>query len=320
MLTRKPLEGVYGDITDKALGVKHALYEFSPGKSLLPLQYELIAQKILDAPVREDDVWLISFPRTGSTWCQEMVWLIGNNLDFNTATTTLQLFRAPILESSVILAEYAEVFKEKFTDSVEYVNNLPSPRFIKSHLTYHLLPTELHKVKPKIIYTIRNPKDLCVSYYYHCKLLHAFNVDFEVFCELFLNDAIACGGVFNHYLKFWNRRHQNNILILRYEEMKKDTRGTMRKIADFLEKPISDKDLDNLEQFLSLEKMKGNRGCNGEPLVEKKYGKKYIEENRHNIVRKGEIGDWKNHMSPEMSKRFDEWIEKNTLGTGLSFD
>ncbi|KAJ8982716.1 hypothetical protein NQ317_019507 [Molorchus minor] len=316
MFTCKPLEGVYGEITDKGLGIKNALYEFNPGKSLLPRAYENIAQKILDAPVREDDTWLVSFPRTGSTWCQEMVWLIGNNLDFDTALNTLQLYRSPIIEASVILYEYMEVFKEKFTDSVEFVNSLPSPRFIKSHLTYHLLPAEIHKVKPKIIYTIRNPKDLCVSYYHHCKLLHNFNVEFETFCELFLNDAIACGGIFNHYMEFWNRRHEKNILILRYEEMKRNTRGTLQQIAEFMQKDLSEKDLNNLEEFLSFKNMKNNKGCNFQEFIDKKYGK----ETGQSIIRKGEIGDWKNYMTPEMSKRFDEWIEKNTRGTGLSFE
>lgn len=34
----------------------------------------------------------------GSTWVQEMVWLIANNLDFERASTTIQQIRAPLIE------------------------------------------------------------------------------------------------------------------------------------------------------------------------------------------------------------------------------
>ncbi|KAJ8968176.1 hypothetical protein NQ314_002435, partial [Rhamnusium bicolor] len=222
--------------------------------------------------------------------------------------------------SSVALYQYAEVFEEKFSDSVDYVNNLRSPRFIKSHLPYSLLPTEIHKIKPKIIYTMRHPKDVCVSYYHHCKLVHGFNVDFETFCELFLNNALAGGGIFNHYKDFWNRRHEENILFLRYEEMRNDTRGTLKKIANFLEKPLSEKDLTALEEFLSFQEMRNNRGCNFAPLVEHIKGRDFYNKAGVHFMRKGEVGDWKNHMSREMSNRFDEWIEKNNVGTGLCFN
>lgn len=72
----------------------------------------------------------------------------------------------------------------------KYIDSLPSPRFIKTHLPFHLLPRQLRegKKKNKIIYVTRNPKDVCVSYYHHYKLLEAYQGSFENFCKLFLND------------------------------------------------------------------------------------------------------------------------------------
>ena len=37
------------------------------------------------------------------------------------------------------------------------------------------------------------------------------------------------------------------------------------------------------------------------------------------FIRKGVVGDWKNHMSDELSHKFDEWIEVNSKETGLEF-
>lgn len=63
--SKKPLQGVYGDITDNVIGSKNTLYEFNPGKCLLPEFFEDYLEKIWNLPIRDDDVWLVSYPRTG---------------------------------------------------------------------------------------------------------------------------------------------------------------------------------------------------------------------------------------------------------------
>lgn len=221
---------------------------------------------------------------------------------------------------STALAEYEEALGELVENSIDFVKNLPSPRYIKSHIPLELLPVELDKVKPKIIYTLRNPKDTCVSYYYHCKTTHHLDVTFEEFCDLFIDGLVPVGPILPHYLSFWNKRHESNVLVLKYEDMKKDLRGTLKKIAAHLDKRYSEEEYDKLCDFLSFEKMKDNKGCNLEGMMEAKYGKGIFEKTGDHFIRKGVVGDWKNHMSPEMSKRFDDWIEKHTAGTDLTFD
>lgn len=73
-------------------------------------------------------------------------------------------------------------------NSVKFIDELPSPRFIKSHLPFNLLPRQIKtgEKRPKIIYVARNPKDTCISYYYHCKLLEGYRGDFNEFCKLFM--------------------------------------------------------------------------------------------------------------------------------------
>ena len=63
--TVRPLSPEDAERVDKAFGVKGAMLEFNPGKCLLPPYHVKFAQQIIDAPIREDDIWLISFPRTG---------------------------------------------------------------------------------------------------------------------------------------------------------------------------------------------------------------------------------------------------------------
>lgn len=166
----------------------------------------------------------------------------------------------------------------------------------------------------------RNPKDVCVSYYYHCKLLYNMNTTWENFCKLFLNGDVPMGSIWDNYLPFWEKRHERNFLFLKYEDAKRDLRGTLHTIADFMGKSLTREQCDSLCDFLSVKKMKNNSGCNFSPIIDSRLGKDYYKRSGNHFIRKGESGDWKNHMTPELSHQFDEWIENNTRGTGLSFE
>lgn len=78
---------------------------------------------------------------------------------------------------------------EFFLDSFDIVERLPRPRFIKSHLHYSLLPKGLkNQNSPKIIYVARNPKDACISFYHHRRLLDGYKGTLEDFVDAFTTD------------------------------------------------------------------------------------------------------------------------------------
>ncbi len=37
------------------------------------------------------------------------------------------------------------------------------------------------------------------------------------------------------------------------------------------------------------------------------------------FIRKGQIGDWKNHFTPQMNQEWDQWIQHSLEGTQLEF-
>jgi hypothetical protein len=55
-------------------------------------------ERIKGFKVQNDDVWVISFPKCGTTWAIEMVWLLMNNLDFEQARKIHQNDRVPFIE------------------------------------------------------------------------------------------------------------------------------------------------------------------------------------------------------------------------------
>ena len=50
---------------------------------LMPRAFTAIAEEIYNFQVRENDVWVVTYPRSGTTWAQEMMWMIINDLDKN---------------------------------------------------------------------------------------------------------------------------------------------------------------------------------------------------------------------------------------------
>nr|CAD7266351.1 unnamed protein product [Timema shepardi] len=117
---------------------------------------------------------------TRTTWTQEMVWCINNGLNFNEAKATSLQKRVPYLELNAVSKQSSDVF--------EYIDQIKSPRLIKTHLPIELLPKEVWTKKPKIIYVSRNPKDVSISFYHHFKLMQNYIGSFEDFIEAFLSD------------------------------------------------------------------------------------------------------------------------------------
>lgn len=57
-----------------------------------------LIDQIRNMPVYEDDVWVITFPKCGTTWTQEMVWLLNNDLNYDRASKETLEERFPFLE------------------------------------------------------------------------------------------------------------------------------------------------------------------------------------------------------------------------------
>lgn len=59
------LESPLGPKLDKMFGVKYSFLRVKPSNALLPPNYVFVGPRIRDLEVYEDDVWLVSYPRTG---------------------------------------------------------------------------------------------------------------------------------------------------------------------------------------------------------------------------------------------------------------
>jgi hypothetical protein len=164
--------------------------------------------------VFDDDVYIVSYPRSGNTWTR---FLIGNLIS----------------PDPVTFGNIESLIPEIYFNPDRVLRRLPRPRILKSHECFQ------PRYK-RVIYILRDPRDVVVSNYHHN--LKAGNIpdgySWDEFVPRFLKAEFdkPFGSWADHVASWiYLREHDPGFLLLRYEEMKKDSPGELRRIARFLE-------------------------------------------------------------------------------------
>jgi hypothetical protein len=162
-----------------------------------------------------DDVFLTSYPRSGNTWTR---FLIGNLIYQDEPTT---------------FANVEQRIPEIYFNSDHRMRSLPRPRILKSHECF-----QPHY--PHVIYIVRDPRDVAVSFYHHN--VKAGNITDDYPLEEFIPRFIAAEfdrkwGSWGEHVQSWLTLRQNHpgFILLRYEEMKNHPAQELARLAAFLE-------------------------------------------------------------------------------------
>ncbi len=250
--------------------------------------------------LRCGDVFIVTYPKSGTTWMQQIVKLIcsGGRDDRKR------------LDESI-------PWREREWKPESGFDELPSPRFFKSHTPYHMMPGGPPETSPaKYIYIARNPKDTAVSYFYHSRAYKLFNYTgpWDHFFELFMNGKVGSGDWFDHVLIWWKHKDDGNTLFLKYEDMKRDLRSAVMATAAFIGRDVSSDTVDEIVQQSQFESMKTN------PTTNYLWRSHVRHPTEQPFIRKGIVGDWINHFTPEQNEAFDTLYEERMKNSGLELD
>ncbi|KAH7972212.1 hypothetical protein HPB52_009401 [Rhipicephalus sanguineus] len=267
------------------------------------------------------DVFIVSYPKCGTTWLQYLVYNIYSG---GVPPQDMEQFRRsmPFLER-----EGAERSVLKGW-----------PGVIKTHLPFDRQP---YSPQARYLYISRNPFDCCVSFYYHTKHLPAYCFEqgtFDDFFELFLKGDVEFGDYFDHLLPWYAHRSDPNLLFLTYEDLKGDTAAVVVKIAGFLgdeyaarlrREPVL---LGRILEVAALDNMKKAFNSRKPPITKEHKAESVkvqdlpagtsLEElirrpMTGEFVRKGAVGEWKEHFSPVQVQRMLERIKVKTAGSDV---
>ncbi|XP_070560561.1 sulfotransferase 1C4-like [Ptychodera flava] len=269
---------------------------------------EFIRKETLERPelfqIKSDDCFVVSYPKSGTTWTLELTQLIMNNGDTTYTESENHFDRMPFIEFK--LPKFPKM------DGVKAMQIKESPRLLKSHLPIHLFPSQALHMGCKFIFVVRNPKDTVTSYYNFYQAMPSlygdYKGDFSNYLKLFMNGKVVYGDWFDFTLGWWKYLNGNNALFLKYEDMKKNPRDATVKIAKYLNYDLGDDVIDKITEYCSFAKMKASKFINFEEIKGRPF------------LRKGATGDWKNYFTVAEDEAFDEVYNERMKDSGLSFD
>lgn len=247
----------------------------------------------LDYCAKPEDIFVCSYPKCGTTWLQNVVYLILND-------------GVPLSLNQFL----PRVFPHLEEVGKEVCNQLPTPRLIKTHLPFSITP---HNSKARYLYVARNPFDCAVSFFHHTRGFPQhydfLDGEFEEFFECFIAGEVDFGDYFDNLISWYKRKDDENVLFITYESMKADSYRSIMAIADFLdvESFKNKKIIDSIIKYSSFEAMQKNqtrwaslRSDTVEPFI-----------------RKGIVGDWVNYFTPKQTRLLLEKFFYKTKGTGI---
>jgi Sulfotransferase domain len=230
--------------------------------------------------VYPDDVFLVSYPRSGNTWAR---FLLGNLLDPTDPVT---------------FANVESRIPEIYFNSDHVMRGLAPPRLLKSHECF-----QPHY--RRVIYIVRDPRDVAVSFYHHNVKAGNIPDDYPMqdFIRRFINAEFdAKWGSWSDHVRSWLllRHGRPDFILLRYEDMQREPAQELEHIASFLQRfsfssvNTSPQAIRRAIELSSPERMRD---------LEKQQGKKWVltQGTRSDklFIRSATSGEWKSHLPEE---------------------
>ncbi|XP_021377938.1 sulfotransferase family cytosolic 1B member 1-like [Mizuhopecten yessoensis] len=265
-----------------------------------PVQMHNVAdhlRNIRDMTLRDDDIFITSYPKSGTHWINEVVYML--------------------LQGH---ASYCRKHCWLDVESIDTTDNAPSPRIIITHVPIKWLPWRLSQGRVKVIYMTRNPKDVVVSHYNFVANMAATAFDGEFnysYIDKFLNGDVVYDSWFRSVLgweKFPDTHPNVPFMMMNYENMKLNLRQEVERVAFFLGKSFDEDLLDKIVESCSFSKTKHDKQENPDPRF-----KTFARDGSQILYRKGEVGDWKNWFTVTDSEKFDQVYKEKMLGSKLTF-
>jgi len=256
-------------------------------------------------------VWLASYPKSGNTWFR--VFLSNLLSKENTPADINNLYATPIASNRELFDEATGLSSSDLTP--DEIDNLRSGVYhYAAKNSNELLFQKVHDawlcsesgepmfdplVTKAVIYFIRNPLDVAISFANH------LNKPLDVTVKIMADESYAFSSTQNRlhnqlrqrllswseHVKSWVSNSNLPLLVLRYEDMKTDTFKTFKKAVAFLGIITTDEEIMQALQFSDIKEMQKQE-------AEKGFREKPA--NAASFFRKGIAGSWKTELPVEL--------------------
>jgi hypothetical protein len=252
--------------------------------------------------VYPDDIFLVSYPKSGNTWTR---FLLGNLMN---------------PDESITFANVERKVPDIYAESKMTLKKTPRPRIIKSHECFD-------PRYRRVIYIVRDPRDVALSAYHYDRkgrnIPDGFPID-EYITTRFMktdeyfgtwgehagswlvnsknifkisrlnNEFLGTMGSWGENVMSWlgARGHDREFLLVRYEDLLEDAQREMTRIAEFLSLAhISLEQIAKAVELSSAENMKKLEVAQSDQWVTTKQSRKDIP-----FVRLAKSGQWQQSL------------------------
>jgi len=229
--------------------------------------------------------------KSGSSWLHA---IISDILELkNVPLTKIPISYNPNITSPTrILEKNLDLFVKK--EDCFNCNYLTKAHFFNKKTLSRTYDNEV-----RFIFVNRDIKDAIVSHYFHFINYRKSKWSFDRYFNLI--------GVYKAYEMFlFNYRCEkyfNASLFLSYEDLKLDFSNSIKKVCEILSlDELNDSEILEIKNTTSLKAMRTKAKKDGAEYYPELGGESY------KLFRKGEIGDWKNHISLKNRKKIDAII------------
>lgn len=259
--------------------------------------------------------WLASYPKSGNTW---MRMLLANYFaetdaphDINTRGVTNSIASSRWLFDSNLGVQSSDLRAEE-NDCIRpflyhrLVAHDPAPFWMKVHDAQRRLPDGRWLFPPEasaaVIYLIRDPRDVAVSYAFHNG-----HGDMERAVAQLADPAHTIGrpwhdqlpqylGSWSVHVASWVDQGEIPVCVVRYEDMLADTPRELARVIAAVrpDVPLSPERLARAVDHARFDRL---------AAAETESGFREKPPKAERFFRKGEAGDWRNHLTPAQAGR-----------------
>lgn len=222
-------------------------------------------EKQKEVTARDGDIWISVPVKSGTNWTMNIVHqlLTGGDDTFDS------IYRV------VSWPEFTERPDQPLNEVLDRIDAIPTDQ--RRPFKTHSPPPDTPFIEAgdgkdvKYIVVLRSPEEALVSFkifldrhtddfygLWHVPRAALTRPDFPAFYEEVVTPNGMQGMVFGFLAQWWPLRHQPNVLMMHFTDMKQDLAGTVRKIARFLGISPSETDWPKIEEHASFAWMKKN--------------------------------------------------------------
>lgn len=254
----------------------------------------------LEFSPRKSDIFVSSYPRSGTTWLQQILLVLSQDGDPATEHIAQTV---PWFERSLSLGQRRARDFEPLAD----------PRVFKSHLPFQWLPPGA-----RYIYAERDGRDVAVSYFHLYRSHLGYRDDFDAFLEIFLRGDLQYRSWFKHVAGWRELADRPDVLVVRYEDMLDDLAVVMNRLNDFCRFGRSRERVEQLTRYCTFTYMKSHEARFDHATAEP--GKKQERAARGGFVRRGQRGGYREYFSQPQLEAFERARGARRPRPGLEFD